>query len=299
LPEKGKHCYLESYTTLFLCIYRYAYVDASLSAPLKYVINSGLKRAVITYDIACQYSVNFFTRIKEYQPPLFTNEELALLSQKNPEIQWAVNTYHLGFHVEECADNFSLRHTNSVGRTCGEIVESNWSSLDRIAVSTREMGFGHRIDTLNDVMADWTWRKNSSFSLFSFMLHVLNLQIISIFTGKKLLRSHKQAVEQIQVQTKEFNTFTSTLFPEKLTQLEKEMDSRGGEQYRMKKIELPSLSKCERALEAREKEKLSALAPKPVRSRSSPVAILSKGLQVEIKVYFLFSFPISNFDFDF
>jgi hypothetical protein len=38
-------------------------------------------------------------------------------------------------------------------------VESNWSSLGKLATSTREMNFGLRRDTLNDAMSQWNWRK--------------------------------------------------------------------------------------------------------------------------------------------
>jgi hypothetical protein len=136
-----------------------------LAEPLKTAIKD-LRRLVISYDIACKYSVNFLSRISNRNPRLLSDEEIRSLQNERLKIDWTVNTYHLGFHVPECADIYSLRYTESVGRTCGEIVESNWSSLDRVAMSVREMGYGHRIDTLCDLMADWNWRKNINFGRY-------------------------------------------------------------------------------------------------------------------------------------
>ncbi|KIJ30400.1 hypothetical protein M422DRAFT_128077, partial [Sphaerobolus stellatus SS14] len=53
----------------------------------------------------------------------------------------------------------SFNWTKDVGRTCGELVESNWASLNLLATSVWEMGFGHHCDTLNDAMNDWNHQK--------------------------------------------------------------------------------------------------------------------------------------------
>ncbi|KAF8493322.1 hypothetical protein BU17DRAFT_59591, partial [Hysterangium stoloniferum] len=70
-----------------------------------------------------------------------------------------VPKFHLAAHIEGCADKFSFNWTKNVGRTCGELVESNWAALGMMATSICEMGFGHRRDTINDAMCDWNWRK--------------------------------------------------------------------------------------------------------------------------------------------
>ncbi|EIW81308.1 hypothetical protein CONPUDRAFT_153858 [Coniophora puteana RWD-64-598 SS2] len=46
-----------------------------------------------------------------------------------------------------------------VGRTDGETVERGWSNINPVATSTKEMGHGHRIDTLDDYFGDWNWKK--------------------------------------------------------------------------------------------------------------------------------------------
>ncbi|KIJ26616.1 hypothetical protein M422DRAFT_117298, partial [Sphaerobolus stellatus SS14] len=62
-------------------------------------------------------------------------------------------------HIEGCADKFSFNWTPNIGCTCGEIVKTNWASLNLLATSTREMGMGHWKDTLNDAQMDINWRK--------------------------------------------------------------------------------------------------------------------------------------------
>ncbi|TDL15871.1 hypothetical protein BD410DRAFT_731982, partial [Rickenella mellea] len=86
---------------------------------------------------------------------------------------WLVGKFHLGAHVPECADNFSFNFTANVGRSYGELPESNWSSLNGFAISTREMGWGHRRDILSDVMGDWNWRKNTKIGTSRSLFHTL------------------------------------------------------------------------------------------------------------------------------
>ena len=117
----------------------------------------GLTRIVISYDIACKYQIHFLKRIGDLAWPLMTPEQQAMFLTCS--IVWLIPKFHLAAHIEGCADKFSFNWTKNVGRTCGELVESNWASLGALATSTREMGFGHRRDTLTDAMADWNWRK--------------------------------------------------------------------------------------------------------------------------------------------
>ncbi|KIJ28705.1 hypothetical protein M422DRAFT_93636, partial [Sphaerobolus stellatus SS14] len=70
-----------------------------------------------------------------------------------------VPKFHLAAHIDGCADKFSFNWTNNVGRTCGELVESNWATMNGLATSTREMGYGHRKDVITDAMNFWNFRK--------------------------------------------------------------------------------------------------------------------------------------------
>ncbi|KIJ38145.1 hypothetical protein M422DRAFT_137191, partial [Sphaerobolus stellatus SS14] len=112
---------------------------------------------IIAYDIACNFHIHFHKHIAHHDWPLLNTEELAKLD--GTEVVWLVPKFHLASHIDGCADKFSFNWTKNVGRTCGEIVESNWASLNLLATATCEMGWGHHKDTLNDAMLFHNWRK--------------------------------------------------------------------------------------------------------------------------------------------
>ncbi|KIJ32612.1 hypothetical protein M422DRAFT_90223, partial [Sphaerobolus stellatus SS14] len=112
---------------------------------------------VISYDIACKYHIHFRERIEHRAWPLLNPEELAKLD--STELVRLVPKFHLASRIDGCTDKSSFNWTDNVGRTGGEIVESNWASLNLLATATREMGWGHRKDTLNDAMLLHNWRK--------------------------------------------------------------------------------------------------------------------------------------------
>ncbi|KIJ30792.1 hypothetical protein M422DRAFT_186682 [Sphaerobolus stellatus SS14] len=118
-------------------------VDFPLIQILLNLVKSGLKRVVVSYDVACKYNINFERRITHCDWPLVTSIELQAL--KSIELTWLVPKFHLAAHIEGCADKYSFNWTKNVGRTCGENVESNWSSLNGLATSVREMGFGSKM----------------------------------------------------------------------------------------------------------------------------------------------------------
>ncbi|KIJ47669.1 hypothetical protein M422DRAFT_163608, partial [Sphaerobolus stellatus SS14] len=136
---------------------RFVNFDFALCQVLKQILTSGLKRIVISYDIACKFHIYFEKRITHRGWPLLSTDELERLKQI--EIVWLVPKFHLAIHIEGCADRFSFNWTKDVGRTCGESVQSNWARLNGLATSTREMGFGQRRDVLTDSMIFFNFMK--------------------------------------------------------------------------------------------------------------------------------------------
>jgi hypothetical protein len=119
---------------------------------MDYVVFSALRgmelsRVVISYDIGCQWSKNFKTRMEEYP------ESMQLPSDTTLEI--SIPNWHVNGHGSFCRNNYSLNYLSGVGRTCGEDVEPSWAHTNPLAPSTREMGPGARRETLND---HWTGR---------------------------------------------------------------------------------------------------------------------------------------------
>ncbi|KAF8808503.1 hypothetical protein BYT27DRAFT_7255613 [Phlegmacium glaucopus] len=111
-----------------------------------------LRRIVVSYDIACQWSCNLLNRCKIYlKNVLSTTTDLTLTH--------LVPKFHLAAHVPKCQTAYSFNFTPHVGRTDGEAPERGWSAANGIASSTKEMGPGSRSDTLDDHFGDYNWRK--------------------------------------------------------------------------------------------------------------------------------------------
>ncbi|KAJ2935743.1 hypothetical protein H1R20_g1351, partial [Candolleomyces eurysporus] len=128
---------------------RYVNMDYFCLATLEHNIPSVL---VISYDIVCQWSVNFVARCLKYPPnPIGSNPAM--------DIRYLVPKFHLPAHVQKCRDNYSFNLTPHVGRTDGEAPERGWASSNDLAYSTREMGPGSCRDTLDDCFSDMNWNK--------------------------------------------------------------------------------------------------------------------------------------------
>jgi Kyakuja-Dileera-Zisupton transposase len=111
---------------------------------------NGIQKAVVLYDIACQYSVNFSRRIAE-------SSSLAL--PPNLQIIWGIGLFHIHAHQDSCTPRYSPNYVPGVGQVDGEILETLWSSLNEISGSTRSMTAAHRREVLDDHMLDNNWKK--------------------------------------------------------------------------------------------------------------------------------------------
>lgn len=75
------------------------------------------------------------------------------------EIIPAVGKFHLGAHISECFRKFSLNFIQGAGQADGEILETLWWPLDKVAGATRAMSCHHRREVLDDNMYDSNWKK--------------------------------------------------------------------------------------------------------------------------------------------
>ncbi len=126
--------------------------------------DSTVKRLVVSYDIAFQWSRNLILRSKTYP------SELVGTRATNLNVTFLVPKFHLYAHRTECQINYSFNLTPGVGRTDGESPERGWAAMNPVASSTKEMGPGSRRDTLDDHFGDYNWRKVTS--LREFMAHL-------------------------------------------------------------------------------------------------------------------------------
>jgi hypothetical protein len=99
---------------------------------------------VVSYDIACQYAVNFWSRMS--QMPETMQLKLAL-----GNVWWKVPNFHLPPHKKKCHSAYSFHWMWGAGMMHGEGVEQNWAFSNGAAASTRLMGPGARQATLEDV----------------------------------------------------------------------------------------------------------------------------------------------------
>lgn len=116
-------------------------------------VGTMLHLILISYDIACQWSINFFKRLAApTMPP-------ALRIPSKTVIKYFVPKFHLVAHEPKCHTPFSFNFARGVGRTDGEGIERNWSVLNGIAPSVSMMGPGGRWDTIDDFCNYSNWRK--------------------------------------------------------------------------------------------------------------------------------------------
>lgn len=170
---------------------------------------------VISYDIACQYCKNFKKRFVEDFP------EKERLDLDETEIRWVIPKNHLPVHGPNHS-RYSLNFVDKVGRTYGEGIESSWSSLNPVSMSTREMALATRHEVINDHIGSWNWTKTIEFGehnheLFELWTFVDDITII----GLHLKKSLKKAADMAQKQRTLFEEFSDTFSPETVKEWER------------------------------------------------------------------------------
>lgn len=148
--QKGERCVISDFYIIAADHFpRYLNMDYMFYSGLK---NTTLENLVVSYDIACQWGINFWTRMVKFPSDWGIN-------MGKTDIRFLVPKFHLPAHIEKCHRDFSFNYTKGVGRTDGEAPERGWSKINGLAGSTKEMGPGSRRDTLEDHMGDANWKK--------------------------------------------------------------------------------------------------------------------------------------------
>lgn len=110
-----------------------------------------LNMVIVSYDIACQWAKNFWSRMEKF--PDNTRLRTGL------DVQFLVPKFHLPAHVPKCFAPYSFNFRRGVGRTDGEGVERNWSWLNGLARCLSMMGAGGRWDTVDDLCNHHNYKK--------------------------------------------------------------------------------------------------------------------------------------------
>lgn len=121
-------------------------------ALLSTMVATFIMMLVVSYDIACQWSVNLGKRIQSFP-------ENMRLDLQTVHLTTVIPKFHIYAHGKSCQTKWSLNYLRWMGRTDGEGVEREWSHINPVALSTRLMGPGGRWDTLDDHWGAWNWRK--------------------------------------------------------------------------------------------------------------------------------------------
>jgi hypothetical protein len=119
------------------------------------LLNAIIFYLIISYDIACQYSKNFWPRMEQL-PAAF---QFVL---EKARVWFKVPNFHLPPHKPPCHSPFSFHWMWGAGRTHGETVEQNWEFTNGAAASTKMMGVGTRHSTLEDLFGFHNWRRSVS-----------------------------------------------------------------------------------------------------------------------------------------
>ncbi|KAH0588297.1 hypothetical protein H2248_004158 [Termitomyces sp. 'cryptogamus'] len=119
------------------------------------IVNSDLDSFVVSYNIACQWSVHLKRRMAELDHDF-------MLYLNHVHICFFVPKFHMSAHVVACHSVYSFHYGLGVGRMDGEAPERGWAETSPLASSTKEMGPGLRRDVLDCHFGDYNWRKVTS-----------------------------------------------------------------------------------------------------------------------------------------
>jgi hypothetical protein len=154
-----------------------------------------LMKIIGSYDIRCQWSRNFWTRMK-----LFLREYH--IDRNSVEIVFLVPKFHLPTHRPACQLSYSFNFTPHVGRTDSEAPERGWSNTNALSSSTKEMGPSSRRDTLDDHFGDMNWKKVCGLGLF-----IPFLQSTKAFTCSQVFRYSPKSEQVYQSEINSCNCF--------------------------------------------------------------------------------------------
>jgi len=124
------------------------------------LIGTQNKQIMFSYDIACQWSRNLLQRARQLP------DSMQLSVEQTGLLRFAIPKFHILAHGVSCQTNFLLNYQQHMARTDGEDPERWWAHINPVSMSTKEMGPGARLDTLDNHAAAWNWQKIAGFGRF-------------------------------------------------------------------------------------------------------------------------------------
>ncbi|KAJ7805542.1 hypothetical protein B0H13DRAFT_2387660 [Mycena leptocephala] len=131
---------------------RYADMDFIVMSSLA---GFNLKELTLSYDVVCQWQKHLQARIRKLPADMQLDFDSFLC-------QYGLPVWHASSHEAACRDENSLSFVPGVGKTDGEGIERLWAELNAFAYHTKNMGIGHRADTIEDKINYHNFMKNLS-----------------------------------------------------------------------------------------------------------------------------------------
>ncbi|KAJ7077653.1 hypothetical protein B0H15DRAFT_924930 [Mycena belliarum] len=237
----------------------------------KSIVGTELVRFFVSYDIACQWHINIWTRMMSYR------NEAITLDGRGKFMTFLVPKWHLPAHIEECNLRFSFNLTRYVGYTDGEAPERGWAHANPLANSTKEMGPGARRDTLDDHFNDLNHKK----------IIGLGKKVLTGVAGKTMLERTEDAVPMMVSTAEALRDLEDPFAEETLTEWramaeawEKDADQQNPFASAKKDEHLAQVRR-ELAEEASERERLGIEEIGAVREDMHVTELIAMGLQLE------------------
>jgi hypothetical protein len=197
--ERGQICCFYA-LTLALNSSRQINIDYAICQALGYNTHR-LKEALIAYDVACQWSINFDERV-DHSAHLLLPSGLAYIP--------AVGKFHLAAHREDCFAQFSLNFVQGAGQQDGEVLETLWSSLNKAAGSIRAMTKAHRQEMLDEHILDSNWKKLVNMGML-FACYQSHSMLMCASTVNSLKRKYARALPAQQESLEVFEELDKSL----------------------------------------------------------------------------------------
>ncbi|KAF9045096.1 hypothetical protein BJ165DRAFT_1346802 [Panaeolus papilionaceus] len=156
------------------------------------------QKVTIMYDIACQYFIHLRTRID----PMLAKHQLEGLS-----IDRAIGLFHVHAHNDKCYFQYSPTFIPGLGRTVGEILESNWFRMNKGSKTFRSATKPARAEGLDDHASNNNFRKMMNMAETLTRYYVEALQAYwehkQIFeevsqTGKEHVQKWTEQIEHVE-----------------------------------------------------------------------------------------------------
>jgi len=125
-------------------------MDYCISETVKTTNTEPLQKMALIYDVICEYGIHMDSRFLDH-PGLSLPEGLEVIK--------AIGLFHVHGHISECLHRYATTYIPFLGVIDGEILETLWAVINKIARSICGATIAHRTEVLDDHMGDSNWKK--------------------------------------------------------------------------------------------------------------------------------------------